>query len=68
MLILFAKAMTRWAGSGFKLTKRDEFLRRRTICAECNDGWRCPDCGCVLNLKGAIQTEKCPRKLWEIKE
>lgn len=65
MMFMFTKAMLKWAGSGFKIVKRDEFIRRRIICKGCGDGIRCPDCGCFLHLKGALKTEDCPRGLWK---
>lgn len=61
MAASFAKAMTKWAGSGFKLVEQDEYVRRRTICNTCGSGWRCPKCGCMLWAKAAIKTEECEK-------
>jgi len=60
----FAKAMLRWSGKGFSCVSKEEYVRRRTICSECTDGWRCPHCGCMLWAKGALATERCPEGKW----
>jgi hypothetical protein len=60
----FAKAMIRWSGSGFACVSKDEYIRRRSICNDCTDGWRCPHCGCMLWAKVALATEKCPEGKW----
>lgn len=57
----FAKAMVKWAGSGFETVDEQEYLRRRTICSECSGGWRCPRCGCMLRAKAALKTETCDK-------
>ena len=60
----FAKAMLKWGKSGLKCVSKDEYVKRRTICAECTTSWRCPYCGCMLWAKVALATEKCPEKKW----
>lgn len=63
----FAKSMAKWAGSGFALVSKDEYLRRRNICNVCNGGWRCPVCGCSLWAKAHLETQHCDKGLWEAK-
>ena len=60
----FAKAMLRWGKSGLACVSKEEYVRRRSICSECTDGWRCPHCGCMLWAKVALATEKCPQGKW----
>lgn len=60
----FAKAMLRWSGKGFACVSKDEYIKRRSICSECTNGWRCPHCGCMLWAKVALATEKCPGNKW----
>ena len=60
----FAKAMIRWSGKGFACVSKDEYIKRRSICSDCTDGWRCPHCGCMLWAKVALATEKCPEGKW----
>lgn len=60
----FIKAMFRWGKSGLACVSKDEYVRRRSICSECTDGWRCPHCGCMLWAKVALATEKCPEEKW----
>ena len=57
----FAKAMFKWGKSGLKCVDKTEYIRRRTICSECIDGWRCPKCGCALWAKVALVTEECEK-------
>jgi hypothetical protein len=60
----FGRAMIRWGKSGLACVTKDEYIRRRSICSECTDGWRCPHCGCMLWAKVALTTEKCPQNKW----
>lgn len=60
----FVKAMTKWAGKGFAMVSKEEYVNRRTECVKCSGGWRCPECGCVIWAKAALATEKCKRGLW----
>lgn len=64
MAASFTKAMVRWGKSGLKCVDKAEYIRRRTICSDCVDGWRCPHCGCMLWAKAALGTEHCPEKKW----
>lgn len=57
----FAKAMVKWAGSGFETVDQAEYIRRRSICNDCHGGWRCPKCGCLLRAKAALKTETCEK-------
>ncbi|MCE5341308.1 MAG: hypothetical protein LLF92_09325 [Planctomycetaceae bacterium] len=60
----FTKAMLRWSKSSLACVFKEEYVRRRTICSECTNGWRCPHCGCMLWAKVALVTEKCPEGKW----
>jgi hypothetical protein len=60
----FVKAMIRWGKSGLACVSKDEYIKRRSICNNCTDGWRCPHCGCMLWAKVALVTEKCPEGKW----
>ncbi|MEN6384788.1 MAG: hypothetical protein ABFD79_06285 [Phycisphaerales bacterium] len=60
----FTKAMIRWGKSGMACVSKDECIKRRSICSDCTDGWRCPHCGCMLWAKIALAMERCPRRRW----
>lgn len=61
----FAAAMRRWAKSGFETVDRDVYLKRRYECYKCTKGSRtCPRCGCNINFKTFLATEKCPDERW----
>jgi hypothetical protein len=60
----FTKAMIKWGKSGLKCVDKETYIKRRSICSECVDGWRCPHCGCMLWAKVALTTEKCPENKW----
>jgi len=64
MAIHFTKAMAQWAKKGFKTVDKTEYIKRRTICSECQPTGRCPHCGCYLWAKVALVTEKCPEGKW----
>jgi hypothetical protein len=64
MVIHFAKAMTKWISAGVPICSKEDYLKRRQICSDCNDGFTCPICGCQLWAKAALETEKCPNGLW----
>lgn len=68
----FARAMTRWAGSGFEMRTQEEINERLVICQACphlvND--HCNLCGCACVEKNqamnklALKTESCPIGKW----
>lgn len=74
MATRFARSMTEWAGSGFKLADEETVKQRQAICNDCpywEDtgliGWgfgRCGKCGCAGHLKLGIAVEKCPLGKW----
>jgi len=64
----FAKAMSKWMGAGVPVVSKEIYIKRRVACSECHDGSTCPVCGCQLWAKAALETEKCPKNKWEIKE
>ena len=61
----FMVAMYRWAKIGFRTVKKEEYVRRLTICEQCHDGLKCPKCGCLLIFKTALPTERCPDGKWD---
>ena len=61
----FTKAMLRWAKKGFKTVSKDEYMKRRLVCYQCQPMGRCPHCGCSLWAKAALVTEKCPEDKWK---
>jgi len=72
LLVRAAKAMFRWAASGFKTTTAEELVERRDICQSCSS-WqgesafgigRCGSCGCY-GLKLYVASEKCPKDKWK---
>jgi hypothetical protein len=70
----FAKAMARWAASGFVVVSEDEYNRRMEICKAC-EYWggerslgnvHCKACGCSrLKLYlGSKGSKSCPKMKW----
>ena len=51
-----------------KQTTIDEYINRLTICKYCehfnNENWSCKKCGCYLDKKAKMNTEKCPDSKW----
>ena len=64
MALDFSKAMLRWAAKGLATVPKAEYIKRRQICQDCQDGWRCRYCGCMIWAKIALTTETCPEGQW----
>lgn len=57
----FVKALVTFAKDGFKRTSKKEFIERCICCDSCGGGGSCPYCGCLINLKARMNSEKgCP--------
>jgi predicted RNA-binding Zn-ribbon protein involved in translation (DUF1610 family) len=65
LVLHFAKAMTKWVRAGTPVCSKEEYIKRRQICAKCSNGWTCPICGCQLWAKAAVETEDCPKGYWK---
>jgi hypothetical protein len=66
-IIRFLKAIIKYIGFGHKVTI-DDYIHRLTICKDCfyfnNEKWSCKKCGCYLDKKTKMNTEKCPDDKW----
>ena len=66
-LIRFLKAIIKFIIFG-KQTTINEYINRLSICKDCeyfNDKkWSCKKCGCFLDKKAKMNTEKCPDDKW----
>jgi hypothetical protein len=68
----FFISMKKWVKSGFSNVSKKEFDNRLSICKECE--WfdekalagtgRCLNCGCSIQAKLRLKTEKCPINKW----
>ena len=50
-----------------RILANEELIKRRVdICKKCsnNVGTRCTVCGCFLNIKVGVKSEKCPINHW----
>lgn len=61
----FVKALIKYIIFG-KRVSLNEYLYRLNICNKCEhlDDWKCTNCGCYLNKKAIMSTEKCPVEKW----
>ena len=66
-IIRFIKAIVRYIRFGRRVSI-DEYINRLTICKDCNnfddEKWVCKNCGCYLDKKAKMNTEKCPDGKW----
>lgn len=67
----FAKSMTRWMASGFKIVPKEIKKEREICCTTCGNGKRCPYCGCFISIKSLLNSEKtcpanAPRNFWSV--
>jgi hypothetical protein len=66
-IIKFLKAITIYLIYGSRTTIK-EYINRLSICKDClhfNDKkWSCKICGCFLDKKAKMNTEKCPDGKW----
>jgi len=62
------KSLMRYAMSGFPNVEEELFERRMLICNGCESlnkkSAKCGVCGCVVEYKGRMETESCPKKKW----
>lgn len=65
-IIRFFKAMFKFTKSGFKTVDIETYKGRLAICNACEfrEGTVCGKCGCFLNKKAWIATERCPVDKW----
>ena len=72
LLMRAARALARFATSGFTLVSPSQLLERREVCEKCSF-WngessfglgRCGSCGCT-GLKLYAASETCPQKKWK---
>lgn len=57
----------KFARAGFKVVSSDQYRKRLTICAGCEEftkNQRCRVCGCYMTVKAKMATTDCPRSKW----
>jgi hypothetical protein len=66
MAMSATRAITSFAGSGFKTAPPEVQRRRLQTCAGCehHTGVRCKICGCFTNVKSRLLHENCPIGKW----
>jgi tetratricopeptide (TPR) repeat protein len=66
MALSASKAMSQFAGSGFKTTPPEVRRQRLQTCATCehHTGMRCKICGCFTAAKSRLLQESCPIGKW----
>lgn len=66
-IIRFIKAIIRYIRFGQRVSI-DMYINRLILCKECehfsNTKWTCKKCGCFLDKKAKMSTEKCPNNKW----
>ena len=66
-IIRFLTAIAKYIRFGRRVSI-DDYIIRLTICKSCNDfdneKWSCKECGCYLDKKAKMDTEKCPKGKW----
>ena len=66
-IIRFFKAVIKYIRFG-KQVSINEYIYRLTACKNCNnfnqENWTCKICGCYLDKKAKMNTEKCPDSKW----
>jgi len=66
----FSGAMIDWAKDGFTMSAEEVKKARLDICAECpllnKQTMRCHACGCPVNSKAGIKSQKCPQGRWPV--
>jgi len=62
------KSLMRYAMQGFPNVSEGEYEERMMTCHSCEflskDTGNCQICGCVVEYKGRMETEKCPKDKW----
>lgn len=66
-IIRFIKAIVRYIRFGRRVSISD-YIYRLMLCKICDDfndeKWICKKCGCYLDKKAKMNTEKCPDDKW----
>ena len=66
-IIRFLKSIIKYIRFG-QQTTIDVYIERLAICKNCNnfdnEKWSCKVCGCYLDKKAKMSTEKCPDDKW----
>jgi hypothetical protein len=66
-LFRFIKALWKYILYG-KRTTFEQFVSRLMTCENCpcmnREKWICEVCGCYLDKKAKMSTEKCPKNKW----
>ena len=66
-VINFLKAIAKYIRFGKRVSIND-YIYRLTVCETCNhldnEKWSCKECGCYLDKKAKMNTEKCPNDKW----
>ena len=65
-IIRFIKALWKYILHGRRVSFR-KYASRLYICSVCEnhkDDWTCGVCGCYLDKKAKMSTEKCPKDRW----
>ena len=66
-IIRFLKAIIKYIIFG-QHVNIDNYIHRLSICKNCknfdNEKWSCKICGCFLDKKAKMNTEKCPDDKW----
>lgn len=62
----FAEAIARYVAAGCPNVTESQFRKRITTCAHCHmcRNQRCLACGCLIEPKAQMATEKCPGGYW----
>lgn len=66
LAVNFVFAMARAASSGFETVGEEEFNKRVKECSVCSSRFNsvCGECGCPIERKASLKTEKCPLGKW----
>ena len=66
-LIRFLKALWKYILYGKRVSFKT-YVQRLTACSRCPylniEKWTCDVCGCYVDKKNKMSTEKCPKGVW----
>lgn len=63
------RAAVRWASAGLPVLEAGAVAARLAVCGGCPQrlpGGTCAGCGCNLNAKARMATERCPEGKWPV--
>lgn len=67
-IIRFLKSLWRYILYGKRVNLSD-YIHRLCVCNKCaffnNTNWTCKTCGCYIDKKCKMNTEKCPNNFWK---